>query len=178
VPEPAIRTRRVVLYGNAALRTKSRVISEVTPAIARMLAELKQTMLETDGLGLAANQIGETIAACALNPSGADVDALPYCLLNPQVIAVEGRVEAEEGCLSLPGLYDFLPRPQLVRASGIDESGRPVEVEATGMLARAILHEIDHLKGVLFIDHLSSPRRAMLATKLAELEQREAQSCA
>jgi peptide deformylase len=175
--EPAKHARRVVLYGNPVLRTKSRLISEITPDIARLLEALKETVVAAEGLGLAANQVGVPVAACALNPRGDDIDRAPYCLLNPRVVVAEGKVEAEEGCLSLPHLYDFLPRPEMVRVSGMNESGEEVTVEATGMMARALLHEIDHLSGVLFIDHLSESRRRMLATRLKELEAEETRHC-
>ena len=171
--EPAGANRRVVIYGNRALRTRSRLIDKLTPELVRMLADLKVTMLTQDGLGLAANQIGETVAAFAINPRATDADQDPYCIINPQVVATEGMIEAEEGCLSLPGLFDFLPRPELVRVSGLDEELRPVTVEGTRLLARALLHETEHLNGVLFIDHLSESRRRMISTKLKELEEKE-----
>lgn len=174
---PAGRNRRVVLYGHPALRTKSRLIAEPTPELAQFLADLKVSMLTQDGLGLAANQIAEAVAAFAINPRAADIDREPYCVLNPQVAATEGSIEAEEGCLSLPGLFDFLPRPEFVRITGIDEEGRPITVEGTRLLARAMLHEIDHLNGVLFIDHLGESRRRMFSTRLKELEKQESAQC-
>jgi peptide deformylase len=166
-----------VLYGNPVLRVESRPVKNITRDLAKLLADLKTTMIEQDGLGLAANQIAEPVSVFALNPRSADQDENPYCVLNPRVVATEGRIEAEEGCLSLPGVYDILPRPELVRVTGQDESGRPVTFDARGMLARAVLHEIDHLHGVLFIDHLSPTRRRMLATRLEEIEAREAAEC-
>ncbi len=167
----------MVLYGNRALRTKSRLIEGLTPELVQMLADLKMTMLTQDGLGLAANQIGETVAAFAINPRAADIDMEPYCVINPELVATEGLIEAEEGCLSLPGLYEILPRPEFVRVSGLDEELRPVTVEGTRLLARALMHETDHLDGVLFIDHVSESRRRMFSTKLKELEAREAEQC-
>ena len=171
--KPAGVNRRVVLYGNPALRTKSRLIEKLTPELIQFLEDLKVSMLTQDGLGLAANQVAETIAAFAINPRADDVDQEPYCVINPQVVATEGLVEAEEGCLSLPGLFDFLPRPEFVRVSGLDEELRPITVEGTRLLARALLHETEHLSGVLFIDHLSESRRRMIGTKLKELEEKE-----
>ena len=165
--------RRVVLYGHCALRTKSRLVEKLTPELIQFLEDLKASMLTQDGLGLAANQIAEPVAAFVINPRAGDVDQEPYCIINPQVVATEGLVEAEEGCLSLPGLFDFLPRPEFVRISGLDEELRPITVEGTKLLARAMLHEIDHLDGILFIDHLSESRRRMLSTKLKELEEKE-----
>jgi len=168
----------VVLYGHRALRTKSRLIEKLTPELVQFLEDLKASMLTQDGLGLAANQVAETIAAFAINPRADDVDVEPYCVINPQVVATEGLVEAEEGCLSLPGLFDFMPRPEFVRIAGLDEELRPITVEGTRLLARAMLHEIDHLNGVLFIDHLSETRRRLFDTKLRELESREKKQCA
>jgi peptide deformylase len=171
--EPAGVNRRVVIYGNRALRTKSRPIEKLTPELVRLLEDLKMTMLTQDGLGLAANQIGETVAVFAINPRAVDVDTEAYCIINPRVVTTEGLIEAEEGCLSLPGLYEILPRPEFVRVAGLDEELRPVTVEGTRLLARALLHEIDHLNGILFIDHLSDTRRRMISTKLKELEEKE-----
>ncbi len=175
--EPVGTSRRVVLYGNPALRTKARPIRAITADIRRLFADLKASMLAADGLGLAANQIAETVQCFAVNPPGADVDAAPYCLCNPQLIGAEGRIEREEGCLSLPGLYDILARPEHVRVRGIDENGREVTVEASGLLARVLLHELDHLNGVLFIDHLSPTRQLMVNSRLQQLAARE-QDCA
>ena len=175
--KPAGVNRRVVIYGNPVLRKKSRLVSELTPELVQFLEDLKVSMLTQDGLGLAANQLAETVAVFAINPRAADVDVEPYCLINPQVVATEGSVEAEEGCLSLPGLFDFLPRPEFVRMSGLDADMRPLTVEGTGLLARAMLHENDHLSGILFIDHLSESRRRLISTKLKELETQEAAQC-
>jgi len=163
----------VVLYGHRALRTKSRLIERLTPDLIQFIEDLKVSMLTQDGLGLAANQVAETVAVFAINPRAVDVDLEPYCIINPGVVTTEGLVEAEEGCLSLPGLFDFLPRPEFVRVAGFDEELRPITVEGTRLLARALLHEIDHLNGVLFIDHLSESRRRMFSTKLKELEEKE-----
>ena len=170
--------RRVVIYGNPALRKRSRLVSELTPELVQFLEDLKLSMLTQDGLGLAANQLAEAVAVFAINPRAADVDVEPYCLINPQVVATEGSVEAEEGCLSLPGLFDFLPRPEFVRMSGLDADMRPLTVEGTGLLARAMLHENDHLSGILFIDHLSESRRRLISTRLKELEAQEAKASA
>jgi peptide deformylase len=171
--KPAGVNRRVVLYGNPALRTKSRLIETLTPELIQFLEDLKMSMLTQDGLGLAANQLAETVAVFAINPHAADIDQEPYCVINPRVVATEGLIEAEEGCLSLPGLFDFLPRPEFVRVTGLDEELQPITVEGTRLLGRALLHETEHLNGILFIDHLSESRRRMIGTKLKELEEKE-----
>ncbi|UCG43710.1 MAG: peptide deformylase [candidate division WOR-3 bacterium] len=174
---PDGRACRVVLYGNPVLRRKAAVIEDVDSRIRRFLADLKATMLVKEGLGLAANQIAVPMMAFAIDPRAAGIDAPPYCVLNPRIEAAEGTVEREEGCLSLPGLYEVLNRPEKVVVTGIDEQGRPVRIEVEGTLARAFSHEIDHLNGVLFIDHIGETRRKLLAGPLRELEQQEAAAC-
>ncbi len=177
MPEPAGTNRRVVLYGNPVLRQRARRIETVTDDIRRMLEDLKVTMLAQDGLGLAANQIGELVAVYAINPRGADIDEEAFCIINPELAGTEGNIEAEEGCLSLPGVYDFLRRPEFVRVKGLDERLAPLTREYSGLLARALIHELEHLSGTLFIDHLSETRRRMRAGKLHELEEQEKQQC-
>jgi len=141
------------------------------------MADLKTTMLEQDGLGLAANQIGEDVAVIAINPRAADVDMEPCCLVNPELIQSEGVVEAEEGCLSLPAIYEVVARPERVGIRALGEDGRRLELEASGLLARALVHEIDHVNGILFVDHISPLRRKMLAERLRQIEEQEKRVC-
>ena len=171
------RTRRVVLFGHPVLRQNANQVDELNDEVRRLIADLKASMLEYDGLGLAANQVAVPLSVFAVDPRGADQDGKPYCVVNPRVVATEGCQEREEGCLSIPGVYDVVTRPELVRLAGIDEEGRPVEIQATGLLARAFMHETDHLSGKLFIDHLSPTRRSMLATRLDDIKAREAAAC-
>jgi len=172
------RTRRVVLYGNPVLRRRAREVTTLGPDVRRLLADLRATVIERDGLGLAANQIGEAVSVFIIDPRGADVDQPPYCIINPRVVAVEGSIEREEGCLSIPEIFEHVARPELVRITGLDEAGRQVEVQATGLLARAFMHETDHLSGRLFIDHLGKARRSLLSSRLREIQAREAAACA
>ncbi|MEO0078492.1 MAG: peptide deformylase [candidate division WOR-3 bacterium] len=171
------RNRRILLFGNPILRRRAAKVSGPSSELEQILADLKATMLQQDGLGLAANQIGEALAAIAINPRGASVDMDPCCLVNPEVFQADGLLEAEEGCLSLPGLYEIVARPERVRIRALDEHGQPFELEARGLLARALVHEIDHINGVLFIDHISPVRRRMLAARLREIEEREQREC-
>lgn len=175
---PTGRCRRIVLYGNPVLRTVARRINEITPEIKQLLDDLLVTMIKNDGVGLAANQIGVPLMVFALNPRSCDIDRPPLCIINPEITATEGEVETEEGCLSLPDIYEVVSRPKLVRLKGVDCAGNPLEMETTGLLARAVAHEIDHLHGTLLIDHISELRRKLLATRLKELEEMERRACA
>jgi peptide deformylase len=172
---PAGRVCDIRVYGDPLLRRKAARISGLEPDLPRLIADLVETMLKKDGLGLAANQIGELRAVIAVNPRGVGIDQNPLVLVNPEVVASSGRVEREEACLSLPGISEVLARPARVTVKCQEPSGTALEVKAEGTLARALLHEIDHLNGVLFIDHLPPVRRRMLASRLKALERR---SCA
>lgn len=174
---PEGRNRRIVVYGHPALRRRAGAVSTFTPELAQVFADIKETMLQQDGLGLAANQIGEAVAVFSINPRAAGVDRDPCCIINPRVVRTGGSVEDEEGCLSLPGLYEVIARPSMVLVAGFDENGAPVEIEGEGLLARALLHEVDHLNGVLFIDHLSPTRRRLLNARLSEFEELERRAC-
>ncbi|MEO0019296.1 MAG: peptide deformylase [candidate division WOR-3 bacterium] len=169
--------RRILLYGNPILRTIARQIDKITPEIIQLIADLKATMIRRDGVGLAANQIGAPVAIFALNPQAADIDRPPTCLINPQIVATEGNIETEEGCLSFPDIFEVLSRPEMVIVKGVDDTGKETRLEATGLLARAIIHEYEHLQGILFIDHLSEVRRKMLASRLKELQEEEQKEC-
>lgn len=171
------KCQRVVLYGNPVLRTFARPITEFNPALEKIVKDLLVTMIEKDGVGLAANQIGIPLAIFALNPRACDYDRPPLCIINPEIVATKGKVEDEEGCLSFPGIFEVVSRPEFVKIKGIDTTGKPLEMEATGILARAILHEIDHLRGVLFIDHISELRRRLLFSRLKHLEEKERSFC-
>jgi len=171
------KCRRVVLYGNPVLRTVAQPITEFNQHLEQLIQDLLITMIKKDGVGLAANQIGVPSAIFALNPQACNLDRPPLCIINPEIVATEGRVEEEEGCLSLPDIYEIVPRPEFVRIKGFTAEGRPLEMEGTGLLARALVHEIDHLRGILFIDHISELRRQLLVSRLKQLEEMERQFC-
>ncbi len=177
IPREFGNCRRIVLYGNPVLRTIARQIHSVTPEIAQLLTDLQATMMRKDGVGLAANQIGVPLTVFSLNPQAADCDRPPTCIINPQIIATEGEIENEEGCLSFPDIFEVVKRPEMVIVKGIDASGKELTLQATGILARAIIHEYEHLQGILFIDHLSELRRKLLESRLKELIEEEQKAC-
>jgi len=161
--------RKVIVKGDPLLSRKSREINEVTGRI-RMLAEdMWDTMYEANGVGLAAPQVGvlRRIAVIDVTEPPEDEDeeqsgsaeqkpepeVLKYVLINPEIIEVsEEKVKTKEGCLSVPGLVGMVERPARVKVRAMDLNGQYFEVEGEGMLAKALLHEIDHLEGVLYTD--------------------------
>jgi peptide deformylase len=146
----------IVTYGNEILAQKAEPVKEFTPELAAFVEELYDTMVKGHGVGLAANQVGRLLRIFV---TGVDGDK-QRVFINPEIIATSPEEsDYEEGCLSLPGLYTHVTRPAAVKIQAWNEKGRPFTFEADGFLARVILHENDHLNGVLFIDRLSAPRR-------------------
>jgi peptide deformylase len=128
--------------------------------IRQLIEDMLETMDAARGIGLAANQVG-----IAKRVAVVDVDGDRFALVNPRIIESEGRDVAEEGCLSIPDIYADVTRPDRIVVEALDANGIPYRKEATGLKARAIQHEIDHLDGILFLDHLSLIKRQMLMAK-------------
>ena len=130
-----------------------------------------ETMYAAPGIGLAAIQVNDPRRVLVLDVS--DDRSSPRCFINPEIVAREGEEEMEEGCLSVPGVYDRVRRAERIRVRALDRDGKPFELEADGLLAVCIQHEIDHLDGKLFVDYLSSLKRQRIRKKL-EKEGRQA----
>lgn len=148
------------------LRQKAEPVAKIDARVTALLEDMLETMYAAPGIGLAAPQVGiaERIIVLDVGPKE---DPRPIRLINPEVLATAGElVEAEEGCLSLPNQFAPVKRPGQVTVRFTDETGEKREIEADGLLARCLLHEIDHLDGVLFTDHLSRLKREMLLKKL------------
>jgi peptide deformylase len=148
------------LLGSPVLRQHSEPVQSVDEEVRRLIADMFETMDAAKGIGLAANQIG-----IARRVAVVDVDDDRFAMVNPRLIETEGRASAEEGCLSIPEIYAEVTRPDRVVLEAVDAEGRPYRKEATGLKARVIQHEIDHLDGILFLDHLSLVKRQMLLAK-------------
>ena len=133
------------------LRQKAKRVGKVDRTIQRLLDDMTETMHAAPGIGLAGNQIGQLLRVIVL-----DVEDSAFQLVNPEIARSEGGVVIEEGCLSLPGYYGDVRRPERVTVRALNRNGKPIKIHADGMLARALQHEIDHLNGVLFIDRLAS----------------------
>ncbi len=163
---------RILVYGDARLRRVSRDVAageDVNRLVDGMLGALQAA----GGVGLAAPQVGDLRRVIVCRDPGSS--AAPVVMVNPVILAREGpRVGFEEGCLSFPGLYLTLPRPQGIEVRYEDRDGRTRTLRDRGLLARIIQHEVDHLDGVLFCDHLPPWRRWLLAGRLRRLRRQEA----
>lgn len=143
----AIRTIRVM--GDEILEKKCREIKEMTPRIQELIDDMFDTMYEANGVGLAAPQVGILKRVVVI-----DTDGTGYVLINPEIIETDGTQTGQEGCLSLPGKYGIVTRPNYVKVRAYDENMELFELEAEGLLARAICHECEHLEGVMYVEHV------------------------
>lgn len=143
--------RELFFCGDPVLRKKAKRIREIDDSVLQLFEDMKETMDDANGVGLAAPQVGEPVRMICVRED-LDEDYEVHCLLNPRIVGGSGLQEGMEGCLSLPTLYAVVTRNKKVVAEGTGLDGEPVTIEAEGLLARALQHEVDHLNGVLFID--------------------------
>jgi peptide deformylase len=174
----------VVKYGHPVLRKKGAKVEQVTPAIRRLIADLKETMYAARGVGLAAQQVGEAVQVTVVDvreavdrPSTLEAggekrdpnEFMPLVLINPEIAPAGEPVMGPEGCLSFPGMYADIMRPETVDVTALDEHGRQIKFRCGGLLARAIQHETDHLNGILFIDRMDSDTKFEMQAELDAL---------
>jgi peptide deformylase len=151
-----------------SLRTRAAPVERVDDGVRRLAADMLETMYKAPGIGLAAPQVGFAKRVIVLDIAEGE-ERRPMTLVNPEVLWRSGdRSTIEEGCLSLPGQFAEVTRPVAVKVGYLDATGERREVAADGLLARCLQHEIDHLDGILFVDHLSALRRNMILRKLAK----------
>jgi peptide deformylase len=164
--------RTILRYGAPVLHRRAEAIESVDEDVVSLVADLVATMRAASGVGLAAPQIGVSQRVFVIDISmGRRSDEL-LVLVNPEFERREGMQLEEEGCLSVPGFHATVARPASVRVRGLGRTGEPVTVDATGLLARALQHEMDHLDGVLFIDRLRPVRRRHILRRVAVLRRR------
>jgi len=156
-------------YGCDVLRSKSEQVEEFGDELSRLLLEMVETMLVEDGVGLAAPQVGVSRRIAVMNPEPENEKTL-IKMINPRIVARSDETESiEEGCLSVPGIRGNVIRPASVEVTYLDEKGSEHRMQADGLLARIIQHEIDHLDGVLFVDRLSIAKKMLIKSKLRSL---------
>ena len=157
-------------YGDPLLRRRARPVDQVTPELRTMIANMTDTMYDEVGIGLAAPQVGISLRLIVLaDEGGRGVQAL----LNPAIIEQGGEVTAEEGCLSIPGVFAEVTRAAWVKVEARDVDGNPVAITARGLRARVLQHEIDHLDGILFIDRVDPMTRDRIKRKIKKEGLRE-----
>lgn len=138
---------KICLQGDEVLSTYAQPISKITKNIKKLLDDMADTMYEAKGVGLAAPQVGHSLQMVVIDVGHGLIE-----LINPVIVEQEGEATATEGCLSIPGTYGDVCRSARVVVEGYDRTGRKIRVEGTGLLARAIQHELDHLEGILFVE--------------------------
>ena len=173
----------IVKYGDRVLREKAVPVVQVTPELVRLVQDMIATMHKAKGVGLAAEQVGRREALCVIDvPLDCEEDdatrefnarvEMPLVMFNPQILSLEGEQEGREGCLSFPNMGAPLKRAAEVTAQFLDLNGCPQIITVRGFLARAVQHETDHLKGILYVDRLEADDRAKIAGKIDALCQK------
>jgi peptide deformylase len=157
----AIRT--ILHYPDPRLRNKAQKVEAVTPAIETLVEDMAETMYAAPGVGLAATQIGEAVSIFLVDIASEDEPSDLKVFINPEIVERQGTQTWEEGCLSFPGVSEEIKRAERVKVRALDRAGTPFELEAEGLLAVAIQHELDHLDGVLMIDKVGPLKKRMMA---------------
>ena len=156
----------ILHHPDARLRQKAKPVERFDAALQRLIDDMFETMYAAPGVGLAATQVGVPLRVAVMDCSREDNVRQPLVMINPEILESEEPQEVDEGCLSVPGVSDTLKRSHRVHARALDRKGKPFEIEAEGLLAQCIQHEIDHLDGKLYIDRLSSLKRERLLKRL------------
>ncbi|MEW8535369.1 MAG: peptide deformylase [Candidatus Thiodiazotropha endolucinida] len=160
----------ILHFPDPRLRNKAKPVAQVDDSIRRLIDDMLETMYQAPGIGLAATQVNVANRVVVIDLS--EEKNQPLCLVNPEIIEKDGEEQMEEGCLSVPGAYEMVKRANLIRVRALGRDGAAFEMEAEGLLAVCIQHELDHLEGKLFVDYLSSLKRQRIRKKL-EKESRQ-----
>ena len=177
--ENSAMKRKILLYGEPALETPCEPVPESelgTPELQQLVDDMFETMYDAKGVGLAAPQIGVLKRLFIVDTTVEDEDGETIgekrVLINPEILDTSGEQVGEEGCLSIPGFRENVRRPNKVKVRARDEKGETYEMEGEELMARAVLHENDHLDGVLFLRHLSTLKRSMIKRKIDKLRKK------
>ncbi len=154
----------ILEYPDPRLRTPAKPVETVDDDVRKLVADMLETMYDAPGIGLAANQVDVQRRIIVVDVSESRDE--PHAFINPELTLLGGSIETEEGCLSVPGFYEPVTRAERIRVQGLDGEGKPLDMEAEGLLAVCIQHECDHLAGKLFVDYLSNLKRTRIRKKL------------
>lgn len=168
----------ILVLGDKRLRDKAKPVAEVGDAESQLIDDMVETMHNAPGIGLAAIQIGVPKRIIVIDTTAGEEQGQVLALVNPEISCPEGEQVEQEGCLSVPEEYAEVKRPLTLILKALDRDGNPLELEAAALLARVISHEVDHLDGILFIDHLSSLKRSLIARRVRKFVAREEEKSA
>ena len=157
----------ILHFPDPRLRRRAEPVGAVDDRVRRLIDDMFETMYDAPGIGLAAPQVNVAKRVITIDLSKDRSE--PLCLVDPEILRAGGEAETEEGCLSVPGVYEVVKRAERIRVSATGRDGRSREIEAEGLLAACIQHEIDHLDGRLFVDHLSRLKRQRIRRKAEKL---------
>lgn len=155
---------KILQYPDERLHTIAKPVHAVTPVTRKLIRDMAETMYAAPGVGLAATQVDVHEQIIVIDISETHDQLL--VLINPEIIASSGKIEREEGCLSVPGVYEDVTRAERITVQARDERGEPFTLEADGLLATCVQHEIDHLKGKVFVEYLSQLKQSRLRAKI------------
>jgi peptide deformylase len=170
VTGPARKIYAIVKYGDPILEKPSNLISKFDAELAELAEDMFATMYAAQGIGLAAPQVGKNIRLAVVDVTSGKNPEAKIVLVNPEIVHGEGEKREEEGCLSIPGFRGYVVRPQFVTIKALDAKGERFEIRGEDLLARAFCHEIDHLNGILFLQHLSMLKRDLIRRKIKKLK--------
>jgi peptide deformylase len=156
-------------YGDDVLRETTEPITVIDESIHKLIDDMIETMYAAPGVGLAANQVGVSKQLMLIDLSVGKRPGECYVFINPEIIEMEGEITEEEGCLSIPDFVEVVTRPERVKLRYLDRNGEQREMWGEGLMARAMCHEIDHLRGTLFVDHLRGFKKDRILKKIAKL---------
>jgi peptide deformylase len=160
---------KIYTYPASVLRARTEPVKNIDGGIQELVDKMAEAMYAAPGIGLAANQVGELKRILVYDLTPQDEGRKLSVIINPEIVLAEGDLVQEEACLSVIDFAAEVNRKAKIKVQGVDRHGRPVDIEAEDLLARCLQHEIDHLNGVLFIDHISALKRALYKKKLAKM---------
>lgn len=159
----------IVKYGDPVLRNPTQPVGEIDAALQKLIDDMVDTMYAAPGVGLAANQVGIAKRLAVIDLTVAKKPGNLHIFINPELVEMEGQITEEEGCLSIPDFVETVTRPERVKVRFTDRNGQQRELRGEGLMARALCHEIDHLNGGLFIDHLRGFKKERIMKKIQKL---------
>ena len=160
----------IVKYGDPVLETPTKRVEKFDADFQKLVEDMFESMYAASGVGLAAPQIGKSMRLAVVDVTGGKNPEAKIVLANPEIIHAEGEVREEEGCLSIPGFRGYVMRPQFVTVRAQNAKGETFEIRGENLLARAFCHEIDHLNGILFLQHLSMLKRDLIRRKIKKMK--------